>query len=257
MNLLSLKKASRTLLLVCCLGFALRASGNDAGRFLRLGDAAYTRRAFDSAVTYYGQAASGTMPDAVALVKLGNAHYRLRHIGEAMLCYERALMRRPGFAVAAGNARAIQRQVRPGSDKEIFFLHWWRALTAPGLSNLWAVLAVLLFAAVTGALAWRAYSRKNTLWLRTQAVAAAFLIAALFAAFALAGVLRDVPHSRAVVMRPDTKFRPVAGAAKGGGLSLPEGLLIQVLHVKADEITVSLPDGQEGFVQRTDIAIVE
>ncbi len=241
----------------CSVLLTLRASADvNHERLLQLGDAAYMRKAYDSAVSYYEQAASGKTPNAVALYKLGNAHYRLRHIGEAVLSYERALLYRPGFGPAARNARVIQAQVRPGSNKEVFFLRWWRGLTAPEISNLWATLAILTFAALLGALAWSRYRNANTAWLRPQVIVGAVGLTVLFVIFSLSGVLRDVPRATAVVMRPDTKFLPIASGGKGA-LALPEGLLLKVLHVNHNEITVGLPDGQEGFVQLSDIAVVE
>jgi tetratricopeptide (TPR) repeat protein len=247
----------RLLLLPFCLGLALNASGSNKEQLIRLGDGAYQRRAYDSAVFYYEQAAAGKSPDAVALYKLGNAHYRLRHIGEAMLSYGKALKQRPGFAAAEKNIRVIQQQVSPARDKEVFFMQWWRHIASPSLSNVWALLAILLFTSVLGLLALSHYSRKKISWLRPQVVIVGLIASALFAALAFSAAWSGVPKSEAVVMRPDAKFLPLTGDAKGTGLSLPEGLLVKVLHTENDKATIALPDGQEGFVQRFDIAVVE
>src|ERR1043165_2628597 len=108
MSFTALLRVLRILLLSFCLFQVIVAWGNDQERLTLLGDAAYNRKAFDSAVNYYELAAAGKSPDAAVLYKLGNAHYRLKHIGEAMLAYERALLRQPGFAAAARNANVIQ-----------------------------------------------------------------------------------------------------------------------------------------------------
>jgi hypothetical protein len=164
-------------------------------------------------------------------------------------------MRQPGFAAAARNVRSIQQQVSPRTN-EIFFLRWWRAITAVELSNIWAVLAILIFAALLITLGWNYYRKQRANWQKPQIIATALFLATLFVVFSLAGAWRDVPHAAAVVMRPDTKFRPAA-AVKSTGISLPEGLLVSVLNAGKDDVIVSLPDGQEGFVQRSDIAVVE
>ncbi len=246
----------RTFLFSCSLLLPLfaKADGNKE-QALRLGDAAYSHKAYDSAVSYYEQAAAGKAPDAVALYKLGNAHFRLKHIGEAMLAYERALLRKPGFALAAKNARIVQASVRLGGNKEIFFLRWWRGFTAPELSNVWAVLAILTFTALLGILGWSFFQKSRMVWLRPQVIGGALALTALFIVFSVAGVWRDAPSGAAVVMRPDAKFSSIGGG--NGGLALPEGLLLRVLHRQGGQITVALPDGQEGFVQLSDIAVVE
>src|SRR4051794_39113449 len=110
MSFSGLAHALRILLVPICLVQVITALGADKGRLISLGDAAYSRREYDSAINYY-EAAASKVPDAVTLYKLGNAHYRLKHTGEAMLYYERALLKQPGFAAAAKNVRIIQQQV--------------------------------------------------------------------------------------------------------------------------------------------------
>lgn len=225
--------------------------------FVNLGDAAYQRKSYDSAINYYSRAAAEKDAAASVFFKLGNAHYRLRHIGEAMLAYERALLRQPAFPAAAQNAALIQKQVSPAASHEVFFLRWWQALTAPSLSNMWALLAILLFTGVLLALGWRQFRRMGKGWLRPQVTAGALVLAALFAVFSFAGAKRFAPKSAGVVMRPDVRFQPAVSGTAASGLSLPEGLLVEVLHKEKNGFIVQLPDGQEGVVQGTDISVVE
>lgn len=253
----ALLRVVRIFLLSLFTCLAAIAGAKDDATFLARGDAAYTRKAYDSAILYYEEAASGKTPDPTALYKLGNAHYRLRHLGEAMLCYERALLRQPGFSAAARNVRVIQQQVSPAGRKEIFFIRWWQAISAPEHSNSWAVLAMAIFAALLGMLAFSRYKRRKLEWLSPQLVGVSLGIACIFLVFSIAGVWRDVPQAQAVIMRPDTKFRPTTGSAKAGAIALPEGLLVKVLAPQKEEVIVALPDGQQGFVQKADIAAVE
>ena len=232
-----------------------RAAGNDQA--MALGDAAYARKAYDSAISYYGMAAGTAAPDPVALFKLGNAHYRLKHFGEAVLAYERALQRRPGFAAAAKNVRIIQQQVDPRSHNEIFFVRWWDGMTAPELSNFWALLAAVIFCLIIGLLAWNKYRSQRSAWQRPQFVAPAIIVAAVCVLFSFAGAWKNRPDGAAVVMRADTKFRPLAGGVKANAISLPEGLIVKLRNKDTANPIVALPDGQEGLVQRFDIAVVE
>jgi tetratricopeptide (TPR) repeat protein len=253
----ALPVALRSLLLIICLGQASIVCAVDKQRMLQLGDAAYARKAFDSAISYYEQAVNAEkVPDAVALYKLGNAHYRLKHIGEAVLSYERALLRQPGFPAAARNLSIIQQQVAP-KDKEVFFIRWWQTMTAPELSNMWAILAIGIFAGMLGLLAWNKYRRQKPDWQKPQVIVFAIILATVFAVFSFSGAQRYTPDSAAVIMRPDTKFQPSSGSSKGTPMSLPEGLVVKVLDKRKDQIIVALPDGQQGFVQPFDIAIVE
>ncbi|MBS1616120.1 MAG: tetratricopeptide repeat protein [Bacteroidetes bacterium] len=223
----------------------------------RLGDAAYQRRNYDSAINYFSRAAADKSAPAAVLYKLGNAHYRLHHVAEAMLAYERALLRQPAFPAAAHNATLIQKQVSPAAAKEVFFLRWWQALTAASLSNLWAFLAISLFAGLLLTLGWRQYKRLRMAWLRPQVTGGLLVLVLLMAIFSFAGVQRHTPKAAGIVMRPDVRFQSAVSGSATGGLSLPEGLLVTVLHKEKNGYIVRLPDGQEGIVQGTDIAVVE
>jgi tetratricopeptide (TPR) repeat protein len=254
MKFLSTMKAWQILLLACC--FAGSQAWAAGSQLVALGDAAYQRKAYDSAVHYNNRAAADKQASATVFYKLGNAHYRLRHVGEAMLAYERALLRQPAFPAAAKNAQLIQKQVSPATRNEIFFLRWWQALTAPALTNLWAGLAILIFATLLLGLGWRQFQRRRG-WLKPQIIFAGLVITALFAVFSFAGAKRYRPQHAAVVMRPDVKFQPTTQRVAGAGISLPEGLLVGVLGKGSNGVIVRLQDGQVGFVQAADIAVVD
>jgi tetratricopeptide (TPR) repeat protein len=254
MTLRAWPNVPRIVLLLVALLEVTNSWANNRDQLISLGDAAYVRKAYDSSIYYYEQA-GGKSPDAVTLSKLGNAHYRLHHMGEAVLSYERALAQQPGFAAASKNVRVIQQQVSPRVN-EVFFLRWWRAVTAAELSNAWAILAILIFATLLITMGWNYYRKQQASWQKPQFIAAALFIAIASVVFSLAGAWRDAPHAKAVVMTPDTKFRPTT-MVKSTGINLPEGLLVKVLNAGKEDVIVSLPDGQEGFVQRSDIALVE
>jgi hypothetical protein len=226
--------------------------------FTRLGDSAYARKLFDSAIYYYQQATASARPDPVALYKLGNAHFRLHQTGEAVLAYERALKRRPGFAAAAENLEIIQRNIQPQSSQdEAFLIRWWRAITKPSMSNTWAILGILFFSFPLCVLTWSRFRRSWPSWLWPRAVVWGIGLSLFFALLASAGI-PDVPDNPAVVMREDAAFRPIAkpGSVQGE-LKLPEGLVLTILGEDGSQVRVALPDGREGFIQAADIALVE
>lgn len=249
----SIRYTVSSLLLLLCGAFQSWAGAADP---IALGDAAYQRKSYDSAVSYYKQASLVKQAPAVVFFKLGNAHYRLRHVGEAMLAYERALLRQPAFPAAAHNAQLIQKQVSPAARNEVFFLKWWQGLTAPSLTNFWAVLAIVLVAGLLGFLGWRQFARKQG-HVKPQIIGMTLMIALLCAVFSFAGAKRYQPGKVAVVMRPDAKFQSSAQANGSTGISLPEGLMVDVIGRGSKGLIVRLADGQEGFVQVGDVSVVD
>jgi tetratricopeptide (TPR) repeat protein len=234
------------------------AAAKQVETLVRLGDSAYARKSYDSAVYYYSRASATAKPDAIALYKLGNAHFRLNHTGEAALAYERALKRRPGFADAAENLDIIQRAIQPHAGRnEVFFIRWWHALTKPSLSNVWAILGIICFCFPLGVLIWSRFMRRWPAWLWPQAIVGGMALSLILAILSAAAV-PGTPDTPAVVMRDDAAFQPeIKPADKQAALKVPEGLVISVLDDEGEQIHVALPDGRKGFMQAADIALVE
>ena len=222
------------------------------------GDSAYARQKFDSAAYFYQEAVAGYSPDPVVLYKLGNAHYRLGQTGEAVLAYERALQLRPGFAEAAENVRIIQRNIQPAAvENDVFFMRWWYTLTSPTRSNSWAVLAIICFCIPISVLIWSRYQRRWPTWLWPHIIVGGIVLSFLFAVLSAVAVSRAA-RDTGVVMRQGSGFS--TGGKSGSNallVTLPEGLVVKVLRDDGSSLRVLLPDGREGLVQRSDIAIVK
>jgi hypothetical protein len=225
---------------------------------VRLGDSAYAHKLYDSAAYYYGQASNGFNPDAVVLYKLGNAHYRLAQNGEAVLAYERALQHSPGFSAAAENIALIQQRIQPDAGRDdVFFIRWWRQLTKPSFSNAWAIFGAFCFCFPIGVLIWSRFRRTWPSWLWPHGIIGGIALSLLFTVLSAVAVTRS-SRDTGVIMKQDASFS--TGSKTGGKqqtITLPEGLLIKVLDNEGSGLRVELPDGREGLVQHSDIAIVK
>ena len=247
-------KALVFLLSVCTI---MPAAALPADMQVRLGDSAYAHKLYDSAVYYYAQVANGFNPDAVVLYKLGNAHYRLAQNGEAVLAYERALRLRPGFAAAAENVAHIQQRIQPSAGKDdVFFIRWWQQLTKPSFSNVWAILGGICFCLPIGVLIWSRFRRTWPAWLWPHGIIGGIVLSLFFTVLSAVAVAR-ASRDTAVIMKQDASFYTASKTeAKQQAITLPEGLLIKVLRNDGNGLRIELPDGREGLVQHSDIAIV-
>ncbi len=243
------------LITAICISPAHAAGGSTA--LVGKGDSAYVRKKYDSAVIYYSRASLEAAPDAALLYKLGNAHFRLGNTAEAVLAYERALKRRPGFAAAAENLAVLRSQIQPGTDRnDVFFMRWWQALTRPSLSDVWAMLAVACFCITLGALIWSRLRRKWPRWLWPRAIVGGMVLSFVFAVFAAASVGGSAVNT-GIIMRRDAALQLAANGPRGSVIKLPEGLAVRVLSHQGAEWRVALADGREGLIQASDIALVE
>jgi tetratricopeptide (TPR) repeat protein len=219
------------------------------------GDAAYQRKAYAEAAEAYRQAVGRDSVNALSWFKLGNAQYRLRHTGEASYAYAKALYLQPAFDEAATNLEVIQQQVRPVKRAPIFFLSWWNGLTRPAFSNTWAILAILFFSLPLIAIAWGRLKKRSGRFVPPQVTGISIGVGFVCVILALAAAKASRPAHQAVIMKQDAAVRPAAGKAEN--VILPEGLLVEVLRTGPEDIMIELPDGREGRIQRSDIALVE
>lgn len=232
------------------------ASGN---QFEKLGDQAYLRQKFDSAINYYQDAIRAENTNALYWYKLGNAHYRMHHIGEAVLAYERCLERSPSFDAAASNITHIQRNIQGGKQYQpIAFIQLLQALVAPSLSNFYAILALLVVATPLLILSYGKYKRTKIVWLRPQAIIICLAVGAVLVIASIFSAIKNKPSQIAVVMRPDAIFQEsVSGAEKTLSANLPEGLVVKVLKKNRESMQIQLPNGQSGKISVSDVAVIE
>ena len=78
---------------------------------------------------------------------LGNAYFRDNQLGKAILNYERALLLEPGDGDIRHNLRfANNRTVdRIASSGEFFMTNWFNSVRNLFSSNVWAIIAIILF----------------------------------------------------------------------------------------------------------------
>lgn len=220
-------------------------------------NAFYQQKQYDSAAYYFEQIAATRPADPAVFYNLGNTYYRLNRIGPAVLNYERALKRKPDYKEARENLLLTQSRI-PGfipPAKDIFFLRWWHAATAPGLIGLWSVLSLLLFIGLIGLLLYRRLNKGNV-YIRPQIPGMIFMLwlFSLLLAFSAAyAMLRDV---HGVILTDNTAVNATDPKNKIPG-GLPEGTTVRILSRQGSLYEVELPDGRSGFVAGAALQLVD
>jgi len=255
-----------------CVGFAIRwvlclfvflMGGLTANATLhqdawQKGNHFYQEKQYDSAAYYFEQIASAKPADATPFYNLGNTYYRLNKVGLAVLNYERALKRRPSYKEASDNLLLAQSRI-PGNvhskQEDIFFMRWWKAITAPQLIMVWSVLSLLFFISLIGLLLYRRL-KKDQVNIRPQMIGAITLLwlLALLLAFSSAyAVLSDV---KGVVVAGNAMLMPDNGKSKTA-VNVPEGITLKMRDKKGNRYEVELPDGTIGLIQEDAVQLVD
>lgn len=114
-------------------------------------DSAYTARQYDTAIELYNKAVETDGPSATLYYNLGNSHYRQKHNGLAIVCYESALRLDPTMKDARANLEFVNSRItdRPG-ERGTFIGNALDAMANRNTSNSWAWIAFGLFCLTIG-----------------------------------------------------------------------------------------------------------
>ena len=240
-------------LLVCLLlsSVAMHAADN-YGAYWQKANAAYKQKNYDSAAHYYEQIASAKPADYEVYYNLGNTYYKLNDIGKAVLNYQRGLQLNPSDKNLQDNLLLAQSRIagRIVEIEDIFFVRWWKSLTAASAANTWATVTLILFLLLIG------YAILNRLGkapfsLPFQAKAGGWVLLTLFIVISFVSAMRKADSHLAVVMN-NTNMLDKPGTGKSQ--NIPEGTTIHLTgnDAKGNWHEVTLPDGKTGWMLKTD-----
>lgn len=217
------------------------------------GNTFFQAEQYDSAAHYYETIAEQKPHNAEIYYNLGNTYYRLNKIGQAVLNYERALKITPGHQQASDNLYLTQSRIENRIQKvpEIFFLRWWRGITQTSLTNVYAIIACLLFLIIIGLhIGIRGGFIKYKLPI--QASVAGITLSLVFIVLSLISALRFTNHNEAIVMQNQSPLmaEPKYGAQKS---LIPEGTKVIISDKNGSWSEVTLPDGRKGWLEQSSI----
>ncbi|HLO69297.1 MAG TPA: tetratricopeptide repeat protein [Flavipsychrobacter sp.] len=240
-------------LLVCLLlsSVAMHAADN-YGAYWQKANAAYKQKNYDSAAHYYEQIASAKPADYEVYYNLGNTYYKLNRIGDAVLNYQRGLQLNPSDKNIQDNLLLAQSRIagRIVEIEDIFFVRWWKSLTAASAANTWATVTLILFLLLIG------YAILNRLGkapfsLPFQAKAGGWVLLVLFITISFVAAMHKADSHMAVVMNNSQMMdKPPMGKSQ----PVPEGTTIKLTGeiTKGEWHEVILPDGKTGWMHKTD-----
>jgi tetratricopeptide (TPR) repeat protein len=220
------------------------------------GNAFYQQKNYDSAAYYFEQLAASKPADAGLYYNLGNTYYRLNKVGLAVLNYERALKRKPAYKEASENLLLARSRI-PGSIKnepeDIFFVRWWKSLTAPPMIMLWSVLSLLFFIGLIGLLLYRRLKR-GAVYIRPQIVGVLTLLWLGSLLLAFSAAYATLSNINGVIVNSNATFTP---KENGAGVLIPEGTTVHIRAQQGNRYEVSLPDGRDGYVPAIAVQVVD
>lgn len=132
-----------TALLICISTFSMHADVTQAIQEKAQGDSAYSKQAYDMALMHYRSALDHDGVSSDLYYNLGNTYYRLKDVGHAVICYERALRINPANREARANLAFVRKNLPDKIHDNTSFLESLQdKITGQYTPNTWAWMAL-------------------------------------------------------------------------------------------------------------------
>ncbi len=244
-----------TLLMVCSV---VAMAQTDAQLWNSANDA-YSMGQYESAYNDYKSIEQGGMHSYKLYYNMGNACYKIGRMGEAILCYEKALKLNPAGEDAQINLQIARLQTLDKIDvvPEFILKTWVKDIRNAFSSNGWAYITIALLA--VAALLMLLFKFAPTTGKRKFS----FVLACVVFLFAIISVLFAVNLRRnanrddsAIVMVPVSNIKSAPNATGNNLFILHEGSKVEILEEAGQWCRIEISDGRQGWMNLSDIEVI-
>lgn len=240
-----------------CLPLFSFVNGMDrADSLFALANKYYQANAFDQAIEIYQQIIETGIQTPEVLYNLGNAYYKDKNLGHAILYYEKAKLRDPNDDdinqnLAIANARIVDKiDIIP----DFFIKRWLIRLVNLLPSNTWAILSLVLFMVVLALFLLYFFSGTRLLKRIGFFSAVALLLLAIMAFWCSLRRAETISgNNEAIVVEPSVAIKSSPDEEGNNVFMLHEGTRVMVIDSIENWVNIKLTDGNKGWVERNAI----
>lgn len=244
-----------TLLLACQWSLA----ENLAKEQLIKANTAYDSADYNMAIQLYESLISDEYMSDDLHFNLGNAYFKRNNIPMAILNYEKAIKINPShedaqYNLSLANAKTID---KIESIPELFLYRWWKSIFNAFSDDGWAYICVTFF--FLALIFFSLYFFLNLLTIRkigfyTGSIAFILALVCWFLAYQQNAYLHSVKY--AIVIEPTININSSPSEGSSKLFVLHEGTKVNVEEIRDQWYKVSIPNGNEGWVEKSYLADV-
>lgn len=223
-----------------------------AQNLLNKANEAYGKGQFDEASKAYQQLIAEGYQSSALYYNLGNAHYRLNEIPDAILNYEKAYKLAPGDEDIQVNLRFANQKITDKIEAvpEFFLVKWWRGLVMSISLQAWSVLAAVLFFLGFLLLIVYLFSKITIIKKSTFYAGLVLLLMALFSLLVASwqdSYLNNNQH--AIVFNGTVNVKSAPGGQQKTLFVIHEGTKVKIAQREDNWVRIVLPNGNIGWME--------
>lgn len=216
----------------------------------------YKNGKYQQAVSVWMQILDKGEHSAALYFNLGNAHYKLNHIGPSVYYYEKALQLSPNDPDIKNNL-AFAENARIDSIEPLpktVFAKWYESISSIFTFEGWAVLAIvfsILFVALFLFYYFAFSEKRKRLLFVSSMFMGVFLIASLTMAFVTYGNYSK--NQPAIIFSSEIEVKTEPSMGSNVAFTLHEGTKVQISAQDGNWYRITLADGKDGWIPATDL----
>jgi tetratricopeptide (TPR) repeat protein len=239
---------NRALAIFFCLifGVALSVFAQSDAEFAKANQN-YAQRNFKEAISGYEALVHSGQWSATLFYDLGNAYFRTKDFGRAILNYERALALEPHHPEATANLQIARDEARALEMQK----NWRERYLQFASTNQYAVTAAVAFWLGLLCVVGLIFARR-----RSAAVIALLVLSILVFVVAILAIYEldygSKGRALAIVTGKDVQARLATADTANSVLALPPGSEIKILSTRGDWVYAALPNNLRGWIPAKD-----
>jgi len=245
-------KIMRYLIIIASFFIGFNLQAEDANLLFTKANKAFQEYNYSEAIALYEQIREQNKHSVHYYFNLGNAYYKNKNLGKAMLNYEKAKLLKPNFSDLQHNMDITENRLKDNISpvRPFFLAEWWQSIYNLMLPRTWAVLGIFwLLAAVGGIGFWLLSTTRQQ---KQLGFYGGISIGILGIIFLLAGLSRHqamTNSNAAIVVAKQTAFKDGADIDSNTMMNLHEGAKVFLIENIGDWYKVRLNDGEIGWLK--------
>ena len=221
-----------------------------------LANEAYANQNFEEAIEYYQSLEEEGMVSANLYYNLGNSFFKTGKIGKSILYYEKALKITPNNEDVLHNLEFANQLTVDNVEAvpALFFVEWWKSLTALFNSNKWASLSLTFW--WMGFLLLAIYF----LWIRKKWLsipAYALLVAAIFSfIFSNSRYQQEYSENFAIMVKNSAQIKNAPDKNSSNQFVIHEGIKVEITDAVNEWAKIKLEDGKVGWIEIEKLKVI-
>jgi len=223
------------------------------------GNTFFEDQEYSHAVTAYEEILSMGYESAELYYNLGNAYYKTGEFARAILNYERALRLRPQDEDIRFNLEIARMTLVDEIPEipELFYVKYFKELRSYfGLKTLTYLVLAVYFILIGCLILWLTLrsAALRSLFRTTAVIAGVFLV--LFSVLFISKIHISNSSVEAVIMSAEVYVRSSPTGSGTDLFAVHSGLKVRIENQSSDWYEIRLPDGKEGWIERTHLEII-